>query len=99
MALTPAFAPDHECSLHGDPWGLLALAASAPAALTPTAATEARASESSYSSTAAASRAASAYDGEALPTAEQSRATRVEAGRDGRRTLTNDLSVVPAAKE
>ncbi|HEX8148266.1 MAG TPA: PBP1A family penicillin-binding protein [Pyrinomonadaceae bacterium] len=38
VALSPSFVPDHECSLHGDPWGLMALAASStPSGLTPTA--------------------------------------------------------------
>jgi penicillin-binding protein 1B len=79
VALAPALVPDHECSLHGDPWGLLALAANAPAGLTPTAQTEARAPEP--------------YDPpELMP--ERSRATSVEVGRDGRRTLTNDLRVI-----
>jgi len=93
VALAPAFVPEHECSLHGDPWGLLALAASpAPAALTPTARTEMRAPEP-YNSPA---RTAPADDSESgtMPPAEQSRVTRVEVGRDGRRTLTNDLRVV-----
>jgi penicillin-binding protein 1B len=89
VALTPAFAPDHECSLHGDPWGLLALAASSPAALTPTAATEARAPEP-YDSRAGSPPAVDSVV-RTIPTVEQSRATRVEVGRDGRRTLTNDL--------
>ncbi|MDQ5837549.1 MAG: PBP1A family penicillin-binding protein [Acidobacteriota bacterium] len=32
VAVAPGFVPDHECSLHGDPWGLRALAeASTPA--------------------------------------------------------------------
>jgi penicillin-binding protein 1B len=97
VALAPAFAPDHECSLHGDPWGLLALAASSPAALTPTAQTQARAPEP-YDSSAGTSRSASEYN-DALPSENRSRATRIEVGRDGRRTLTNDLRVVPTAKE
>ncbi|MDT7778119.1 MAG: penicillin-binding protein [Acidobacteriota bacterium] len=30
VALAPGFVPEHECSLHGDPWGLQALAAASP---------------------------------------------------------------------
>jgi penicillin-binding protein 1B len=84
VALAPAFVPDHECSLHGDPWGLMALAASStPAALTPTAQVEAPARLPETSE-------------EYVPAfKEESRATRVEIGRDGRRRLTNDLRLAP----
>ncbi|HJQ34943.1 MAG TPA: PBP1A family penicillin-binding protein [Pyrinomonadaceae bacterium] len=96
VALTPAFAPDHECSLHGDPWGLLALAATpAPAAPTTTQ-TEARASRP-YESISETSPRSS--ERSTLPLAEQSRETYVEVNRDGQRTLKNDLRVVPATKE
>jgi penicillin-binding protein 1B len=105
VALAPAFVPRHECSLHGDPWGLLALAASSstsspqPAGLTPTALVEAPASAShdphaaraAYASHAAAASPHEAPEDVSQPHAEPPRATRVEVGRDGRRRLTNDL--------
>jgi hypothetical protein len=103
VALAPAFVPEHECSLHGDPWGLLALAASTsqPSGLTPTALTEAPAAVS-YDSRAARTayaphEAASVSPPEDVPPtrAEPPRATRVEVGRDGRRSLTNDMRVAP----
>jgi penicillin-binding protein 1B len=107
VALAPAFVPDHECSLHGDPWGLQALAAaSPPEGLTLTAQTEAT-TVAAYTSPAGATRAAytsrvttnapppEMFEGRALPSGEERRATRVEIGRDGRRRLTNDLRVVP----
>jgi penicillin-binding protein 1B len=106
VALAPAFVPDHECSLHGDPWGLLALNASSPSGLTPTAMTEAR-TTASYESTALepgalySSRATSstaptrALDDGVSRVVGEGRATRVEVGRDGRRRLTNDLRVAP----
>jgi penicillin-binding protein 1B len=106
VALAPAFVPEHECSLHGDPWGLSALNASSPSGLTPTAMTEAR-TTASYESTALesgalySSRATSstaptrALDDGVSRVVGEGRATRVEVGRDGRRRLTNDLRVAP----
>jgi penicillin-binding protein 1B len=110
VALAPAFVPDHECSLHGDPWGLMALAASAPqySGLTPTAQSEAppavaydpRAARTSYATTAAAvtkvTKPPEMSEGYLPARAEPPRATRVEVGRDGRRRLTNDMKVAPA---
>ena len=95
VALVPAFVPSHECSLHGDPWGLLALAASSPSALTPTARTEAPTAVSYESPPATNAMAATEFDGAETPRVEDTRATRVEVGRDGRRRLTNDLRVAP----
>ncbi|HEY0169693.1 MAG TPA: PBP1A family penicillin-binding protein [Pyrinomonadaceae bacterium] len=110
VALSPAFVPDHECSLHGDPWGLLALAASESqyAGLTPTAHTEAPSAVSYASGDPRASRPtayapAAAVGARPTGTSEdypptlkrETRATRVEVGRDGRRRLTNDMSVAP----
>lgn len=103
VAVTPSFVPNHECSLHGDPWGLVALAASStPSGLTPTAQVEAPTTVT-YDSHAA--RTIYAQPATA-PTAEESkeyspaiktetRTTRTEVGRDGRRRLTNDLSAPP----
>jgi penicillin-binding protein 1B len=101
VALAPAFVPDHECSLHGDPWGLAALAASStPSGLTPTVQVEA---PTVVTYDAAPARAAyvqpvpAAETSEAYPPAvkEERRATRVEVGRDGRRRLTSDMSAPP----
>ncbi len=103
VALAPAFVPDHECSLHGDPWGLVALAASStPSGLTPTAQTEAptvvtydsHAARTIYAQPAAARTAETSEEYSPAPK-EETRATRVEVGRDGRRRLTNDLSAPP----
>jgi penicillin-binding protein 1B len=104
VALAPAFVPDHECSLHGDPWGLLALAASSsqPTGLTPTAHARApavasydsHAARAAYATAAAAAGASPTEDVSQTP-AEAPRATRVEVGRDGRRRLTNDMRVAP----
>ena len=38
VAVAPGFVPDHECSLHGDPWGLRALAADSMPAVPPSSA-------------------------------------------------------------
>jgi penicillin-binding protein 1B len=101
VALSPAFVPNHECSLHGDPWGLMALAASpTPSGLTPTAHTEAPAGVA-YDSHAARTIYAQPAPARTTEIAEEyspalkpePRATRAEVGRDGRRRLTNDLSV------
>jgi penicillin-binding protein 1B len=99
VALAPSFVPNHECSLHGDPWGLIALAASsAPSGLTPTAQVEAPAVvtyDATPTRTAYVSPAPAASQ-EYLPASKEgTRATRVEVGRDGRRRLTSDMSVAP----
>jgi penicillin-binding protein 1B len=112
VALAPAFVPTHECSLHGDPWGLLALAASSsPTGLTPTALTEARttaaasydsatlATNAAYTSRSASGTQTRALDEGVSHVVEEGRATHVEVGRDGRRRLTNDLRVVPKSAE
>lgn len=101
VALAPAFVPDHECSLHGDPWGMMALAASTtPSGLTPTAQVEAPAV---VTYNAAPTRAAYVQPAPTAETAEEyspaikieTHATRVEVGRDGRRRLTSDMSAPP----
>jgi penicillin-binding protein 1B len=110
VALAPAFVPDHECSLHGDPWGLRALAeASPPKGLTLTAQTEA--STAAYDSPASAPRAVftsrvttnatapEMIDVNAPPLVEERGATRVEISRDGRRRLTNELRIVPKSAD
>jgi penicillin-binding protein 1B len=96
VALAPNFVPDHECSIHGDPWGLKALAASSSAsdALTTTIETEAHAPVV-YDSTPRALYAAQVKTDAPRETYEQAKPTRVETGRDGRRRLTNDVSVAP----
>src|SRR5437660_1139207 len=102
VALAPAFVPDHECSLHGDPWGLQTLADAATDAQTPTVQTESL-SATAYDSfngarpaaymTRTRAPSAEAFDESTIE--EVRRPTRVVIGRDGRRTLTNDLRVVP----
>ena len=103
VALAPAFVPDHECSLHGDPWGLLALeASSTPSGLMPTAQVEAPAVVT-YNTTPTRTAYEQPAAGRTMATSEvysparreETRATRVEVGRDGRRRLTSDLSVAP----
>jgi penicillin-binding protein 1B len=103
VALAPAFVPDHECSLHGDPWGLLALAASTtPSNLTPTAQADApsvvtydtHATRTAYAQPAHA-RTAETLEEYPPDIKEETRATRVEVSRDGQRRLTNDMSVAP----
>src|SRR5438067_9442962 len=105
VSLAPAFLPDHECSLHGDPWGLQSLADAATDAQTPTVQTESQ-SAAAYASFREATRAiysthtparapsVEAFDESATTVEEVKRPTRVVVGRDGRRTLTNDLRVV-----
>jgi penicillin-binding protein 1B len=103
VALSPAFVPDHECSLHGDPWGLMALAASTtPTDLTPTAQVESpavvtydpRATHTAYAqSETVAARTAESSGDKSLK--EETRATRIEVGRDGRHRLTNEMRVAP----
>jgi penicillin-binding protein 1B len=62
VALAPGFVPEHECSLHGDPWGLQALAAAAPSeVLEPTAPTQ-DATATQDATTAAAATAAEAAE-------------------------------------
>jgi penicillin-binding protein 1B len=93
VALAPAFVPDHECTLHGDPWGLLALAASSTSSgLTPTAQVVAP-TVVAYATHAA--RTTELREEYAPPLKEEPRATRVEVSRDGRRRLTNDMRVAP----
>ncbi|MFL6285826.1 MAG: hypothetical protein ACJ74Q_22020, partial [Pyrinomonadaceae bacterium] len=96
VALAPNFVPDHECSIHGDPWGLKALAASSSAsdALTTTTETEAHAPVV-YDSTPRALYTAQVETTAPRETYGQANPTRVETGRDGRRRLTNDMSVAP----
>ncbi|HEX7318396.1 MAG TPA: PBP1A family penicillin-binding protein [Pyrinomonadaceae bacterium] len=107
VALAPSFVPNHECSLHGDPWGLMALAASStPSGLTPTAQVAAptvvtydsHAARTLYAQPATATATESS---EEYPPAvkAQTRATRVEVGRDGRRRLTSDLSAPPTGSD
>ena len=108
VALAPAFVPHHECSLHGDPWGLMALAASSPEypELTPTVQLETpaavvthdpRPTRTAYVPTdAAVTKPPAEMPKVDLPaSADPPRATRVEVGRDGRRRLTNDMKVAP----
>jgi penicillin-binding protein 1B len=107
VALAPGFVPSHECSLHGDPWGLMALAASStPSGLTPTVQVEAptvvtydsRAARTVYGQPAPA-RTAETAEEYAPAHAERTRATRVEVNRDGRRRLTNDLTAPPVGSD
>lgn len=103
VALAPSFVPNHECSLHGDPWGLMALAASSNAyGLTPTAqvtaptvvAYDTAPVHTTYTppATTRPTETSEAYS----PTPHEApRATRVEVGRDGRQRLTNDMRVTP----
>ena len=93
VALAPAFVPNHECSLHGDPWGLMALAASTtPSGLTPTAQVEAPVVITYDTHTARTSETSEEY---APALKAETRTTRVEVSRDGRRRLTNDMRVAP----
>jgi penicillin-binding protein 1B len=99
VALAPAFVPDHECSLHGDPWGLKAPAGESEASPAPTEATSAdnslnEAPRAGPAATAAAS--ASLYESfskSAVPAWVVKRPTQTEVGRDGRRRLTNEPRV------
>ena len=106
VSIAPAFVPNHECSLHGDPWGVRALALaiaddaeteSAQAAQvtrTPELAEGARASASSnvYAATGAPLIEASSKQ---IPLRDAGRATEVIVGRDGRPRLTNEMQVAP----
>jgi penicillin-binding protein 1B len=105
VALAPAFVPDHECTLHGDPWGLMALGASSNIdGLTPTAQVEAPAVVTYHTTPAPNAYArpepvavSTLETAEEYPSSlrKETRVTRVEVGRDGRRRLTNDMSVAP----
>jgi hypothetical protein len=100
VALAPAFVPDHECTIHGDPWGLMALAASLPqySGLTPTARVETPAVvtyDAHAAATTTTTTTTGVTEGYTPAVKQESRATRVEVGRDGRRRLTNDMSVAP----
>ena len=106
VAIAPAFVPDHECSLHGDPWGIHevaeAIAAGAQSLPTETLTTIAGDfTQDSDDATERAPRATRAREpalkttySEALRVEEVRRPTQVEIGRDGRRRLTNDVRVV-----
>jgi penicillin-binding protein 1B len=104
VALAPAFVPDHECSIHGDPWGLKALAESAAADSMQTAVeTDARAPaeydsqtppRALYAANVVDEAPRKAYDHVDAEHYEPApRPTRVETGGDGRRRLTNELRV------
>jgi penicillin-binding protein 1B len=105
VALAPAFVPEHECAIHGDPWGLKALAASStPDAPAPLAETESPAPavyDSSpppralYASRVTTDAPRDSYGYADAERYEPSRPTRVETERNGRRRLTNDLRVAP----
>jgi penicillin-binding protein 1B len=86
VAVAPAFVPDHECSLHGDPWGINEMAeAIADDAQSLSTQTETFGADEVLIKTS---------DREATPVEEVRRPTQVEIGRDGRRRLTNDVRVV-----
>jgi penicillin-binding protein 1B len=106
VALAPAFVPDHECSMHGDPWGLKALAASSTTdAMTTTFETESPAPavydspttpRALYASRVTTNAPRETYEYvDAEHNEQNARPTRIETGRDGRRRLTNDMRVVP----
>ncbi len=106
VALAPAFVPDHECSMHGDPWGLKALAASStPDAMTTTVETDSPAPavydsptppRALYASRVTTNAPRESYEYvDAEHYERNARPTRVETGRDGRRSLTNDMRVAP----
>ncbi|MDQ3918671.1 MAG: PBP1A family penicillin-binding protein, partial [Acidobacteriota bacterium] len=109
VAVAPGFVPDHECSLHGDPWGLRALAADSTPAVQPSSALTATAQTTDadirdaaqifYTPPTHALRrdaGATLFEadvGEERQAEDVSRATQVVTGRDGRRRLTNDPQV------
>ncbi|MBC7930310.1 MAG: hypothetical protein H7Z38_07035, partial [Rubrivivax sp.] len=106
VTVAPAFVPDHECSLHGDPWGVHALAeaiaadaqaASAQAEATTAAgfAENAHASASSSVYAVAGTPQVEAGAKDEIPHRAPSRTTQVVLGNDGRRRLTNDMQVAP----
>jgi penicillin-binding protein 1B len=109
VAVASAFVPDHECSLHGDPWGVHALAEaiaadaeSASEQLEATAATDFAGDERTSASPAPyGTRGATGAPmvevsvKEEIPLRAPRRTTQVVIGRDGRRRLTNDMQVSP----
>jgi penicillin-binding protein 1B len=106
VALAPVFIPDHECSMHGDPWGLKALAASSTLdAMNTMVETESPAPavydstpqpRPLYASRVTTNAPRESYEYVDAEHYEQTpRPTRVETGRDGRRRLTNDMRVAP----
>jgi penicillin-binding protein 1B len=95
VALAPNFIPDHECSIHGDPWGLKALAASASSDALTTTDETASPAPVVYDSMPRTLYAAQVKTNAPRETYEQANPTRVETGRDGRHRLTNDMRVVP----
>jgi penicillin-binding protein 1B len=104
VALAPVFIPDHECSMHGDPWGLKALAASStPDAMNTMVETESPAPavydstpRALYASRVMTNAPRESYEYVDAERYEQTpRPTRIETGRDGRRRLTNDMRVAP----
>ncbi|HYY97567.1 MAG TPA: PBP1A family penicillin-binding protein [Pyrinomonadaceae bacterium] len=103
VALAPAFVPEHECAIHGDPWGLKALAASstpdAPASATESPAPAVYDSSppprALYASRVTTDAPRDSYGYADAERYEPARPTRVETERDGRRRLTNDLRVAP----
>ena len=109
VALAPAFVPDHECSLHGDPWGLKTLAAASANEQTTNAqttnsidaayVTSGENTRAAYTTQAAPPVVASVHPTEAFGSEvshneKPRRPTQVVIGRDGRRTLTNDIRIV-----
>ncbi|MDT5294212.1 MAG: penicillin-binding protein [Acidobacteriota bacterium] len=63
VSIAPAFVPDHECSLHGDPWGLRALGTAATAeGLTPTAQTETHTAQTETTTAQMGPTTAAVYD-------------------------------------
>jgi penicillin-binding protein 1B len=109
VPVAPGFVPDHECSLHGDPWGLRALAADSAPAVPPSPAQTATAqttdadirdaAQAFYTQPTRATRrdaSATLFEadvGEERQAEDARRATQVVIGRDGRRRLTNDPQV------
>lgn len=103
IALAPAFVPDHECSIHGDPWGLKALAASSLAEANTTTVNEASAPvvydstqpRALYAAQVTTNAPRETYDqDDAVRHGQTPQPTRVETSSDGRRRLTNDMRVV-----
>jgi penicillin-binding protein 1B len=103
VALAPNFVPDHECSIHGDPWGLKALAASSLAEVNTTTVTETSAPvvyastqpRALYAAQVTTNAPGENYEhDDALRHGQTPQPTRVETSSDGRRRLTNDMRVV-----
>ena len=113
VSLAPAFVPGHECTLHGDPWGVHALAeAIAADAQTASGETEAVAvaAASLTGSTHAPMSSSQAYAATGAPLVESSaekeipfrdagRMTQGVVGGDGRRRLTNEMQVAPKSAD